>query len=80
MSHSIVFLSLILLASTVIAHGQAFVTVKDHQFILNNKPYYFVGTNYWYGSLLGLEKDKKRGCFGDGQKRALHSGPSQEGL
>ncbi len=61
MSHRIIFLSLILLASTVIAHSQAFVTVKDHQFILNNKPYYFIGTNYWYGSLLGLEKDKKRG-------------------
>jgi mannan endo-1,4-beta-mannosidase len=39
-----------------------FVSVKGHQFYLNNKPYYFIGTNYWYGSLLGLEKDKKRGA------------------
>jgi len=38
-----------------------FVKVKDHQFLLGGKPYYFIGTNYWYGTLLGLEKDKKRG-------------------
>ncbi|MEK7723179.1 MAG: beta-mannosidase, partial [Acidobacteriota bacterium] len=38
-----------------------FVKVKNHQFFIGEKPYYFIGTNYWYGSLLGLEKDKKRG-------------------
>lgn len=38
-----------------------FVTTRDHQFYLNNKPYYYVGVNYWYGGLLGLEKDPKRG-------------------
>lgn len=38
-----------------------FVTVKNHQFYIGDKPYYFIGTNYWYGTLLGLEKDKKRG-------------------
>jgi mannan endo-1,4-beta-mannosidase len=39
----------------------SFVTVKGHQLYLDGKPYYFVGTNYWYGSLLGLMKDEKRG-------------------
>jgi mannan endo-1,4-beta-mannosidase len=39
----------------------SFVAVKNGHLILNNKPYYFIGTNYWYGSLLGLEKDKARG-------------------
>lgn len=38
-----------------------FVKVKDHQFFIGDKPYYFIGTNYWYGTYLGLEKDKKRG-------------------
>src|SRR5215204_5658332 len=38
-----------------------FVTVKNHQFFIGDKPYYFIGTNYWYGTLLGLEKDKRRG-------------------
>src|SRR5688572_31604371 len=43
------------------ARASSFVTVKGHQFVADGKQYYFVGTNYWYGSLLGLEKDKKRG-------------------
>ena len=38
-----------------------FVRVKNHQFFLDGKPYYFIGTNYWYGGLLGLEKNPKRG-------------------
>src|SRR6476620_11045474 len=41
--------------------AQSFVKRQGHQFVLNGKPYYYIGTNYWYGGLLGLEKDKKRG-------------------
>jgi mannan endo-1,4-beta-mannosidase len=37
------------------------VKVRGHVLYRDNAPYYFVGANYWYGSLLGLEKDKKRG-------------------
>jgi len=37
------------------------VTVRGHQFYADGQPYYFVGANYWYGGLLGLEKDKSRG-------------------
>ena len=43
------------------ARSNSFVTVKNHQFFVDEKPCYFIGTNYWYGTLLGLEKDKKRG-------------------
>ncbi|MEO6732110.1 MAG: hypothetical protein ABIN01_12910 [Ferruginibacter sp.] len=39
----------------------SFVTVKEHQFQLNNKPYYYIGTNYWYGGLLALVKDPVKG-------------------
>jgi mannan endo-1,4-beta-mannosidase len=39
----------------------SFVAVKNHQFYLNGGPLYYVGTNYWYGSLLGLERDGRRG-------------------
>jgi hypothetical protein len=39
----------------------SFVTVKGHQLYLDDRPYYYVGTNYWYGSLLGLLKDDRRG-------------------
>lgn len=30
-----------------------FVTQKDGQFFIGEKPYYFIGTNYWYGAILG---------------------------
>lgn len=39
----------------------SFVTVKNHKFYVNNKPYYYIGTNYWYGSFLALEKDQRKG-------------------
>ena len=55
-------ISIVLLLTAVnTAQGPGFVTVRKHQFILNGKPYYFVGANYWYGSLLGRMDDPKRG-------------------
>ncbi|NNE99615.1 MAG: cellulase family glycosylhydrolase [Pyrinomonadaceae bacterium] len=53
----------VLIASLFVtcAFGSDFVSVRDGEFSLNKKPYIFMGTNYWYGSLLGLEKDSKRG-------------------
>ena len=41
---------------------QARITVKGTQFYKGNKPYSYIGTNYWYGSLLASEKvgDRKR--------------------
>jgi len=44
---------------------KSFVTVENGQFIKDGKPYYYIGTNYWYGSILGSagEKgDRKRLC------------------
>lgn len=38
-----------------------FVQRKGTQFVQNGQALYFVGTNYWYGSLLPLQKDPKRG-------------------
>lgn len=48
-------------ATILDAQPRSFVSVRGHTFQVNGSPYYFVGTNYWYGGLLGLEKDKKRG-------------------
>lgn len=50
-------------ASTIAAAAQppSFVTARGHQLFLDGKPYYFIGTNYWYGPLLGLEKDRRLG-------------------
>lgn len=55
---AILILTLLLVAT---AFGKGFVEVKGHEMRRNGRPYFFVGTNYWYGGLLGLEKDKKRG-------------------
>lgn len=40
---------------TTIKESNPFVRVKDGQFVINDEPYYFVGTNFWYGSILGSE-------------------------
>ena len=32
-----------------------FVTVEDGHFVKGGKPYYYVGTNFWYGAILGSE-------------------------
>ena len=40
-----------------------FVTVQDAKFYCHGKPYYFIGTNYWYGPLLaspGETGERKR--------------------
>jgi mannan endo-1,4-beta-mannosidase len=55
------YFTLLSIFSITILAEPSFVKVKNHQFVIGEKPYYFIGTNYWYGSYLGLEKDKKRG-------------------
>ncbi len=35
--------------------GNKFITVEEGQFIRNGKPYYYVGTNFWYGAQLGSQ-------------------------
>ena len=54
------FLSALLLAFSFISCANAqktdsFVSVKNGHFMLNSKPYYYVGTNLWYGAILGSE-------------------------
>lgn len=49
------------LSTHLFARQSSFVSVKGHALYTDGRPYYFVGTNYWYGSLLGLERDKRRG-------------------
>lgn len=67
------------------------VFVKNGQFIKNEKPYYFVGANFWYGALLGSEGeggDRERLCreldslhnIGLDNLRILACGEGREGL
>ncbi len=42
---------------------QAFVKVKNDRLVINDKPYYFCGTNFWYGYYLG-----SKGATGDRQR------------
>ena len=42
-----------------------FVQVKDGHFVRHGEPYYYVGTHFWYGAILGSEGqggDRKRLC------------------
>ncbi len=42
----------ILMAMPVLSKNQ-FVVVKDGHFLKDGQPYYYVGTNFWYGAILG---------------------------
>ena len=54
--------TIVVFASIVLQlHAQSFVQTKQHQFFLDSKPYYYIGANYWYGSNLGLQKDRQKG-------------------
>lgn len=55
------FIVIGVLSSSFFAQETPFVSAKNGQLSIGNEVYYFIGTNYWYGPLLGLEKDKKRG-------------------
>jgi mannan endo-1,4-beta-mannosidase len=40
----------------------AFVKVEGNQFMIKDKPYRFIGTNFWYGMHLGLVQNRARLC------------------
>ncbi|MCX6168238.1 MAG: cellulase family glycosylhydrolase [Ignavibacteriales bacterium] len=40
-------------SGVVVNESTGFINVNDTHFILNGKPYFFVGTNLWYGCYLG---------------------------
>src|SRR5438045_9330974 len=57
-NYALIFL---LFFATVTIAQPAFVKRSGQQFILKGKPYYYIGTNYWYGGYLSLEKNKTKG-------------------
>lgn len=59
LKQAFVFSTLLLFMQPAVA--QSFVQRKGAQLMLNGKPHYFIGANYWYGGLIGLEANKQRG-------------------
>ena len=55
-------IALALVFSTMACQAQERITVKGTQFFKGDKPYSYIGTNYWYGSMLASKKigDRKR--------------------
>jgi mannan endo-1,4-beta-mannosidase len=41
--------------------AQSWISVKEHQLLSYAKPHYYIGTNYWYGSLIASDPEKSRG-------------------
>lgn len=55
MKNILVSLILVLAACTTMAAKTPFVQVENGHFVRNGKPYYYVGTNFWYGAILASE-------------------------
>ena len=49
------------LASATARSQDGFVQAVNGQFRLNAKPYYYIGANYWFGSVLALQKNPAHG-------------------
>lgn len=50
-----IFCCLMMLAALLLSAKKGFVQVKDGHFVRDGIPYYYVGTNFWYGAILGSE-------------------------
>ena len=37
--------------------GETFIKVENGYFTKNGIPYYYIGANYWYGAILGLQEE-----------------------
>ena len=59
MKYSWIYPVLVIAAAVLLCSCQApklsFVTVKDGQFYCEDYPSHFIGTNFWYGAILGSE-------------------------
>ncbi len=51
----LVFLSILAGCESVQRKNPSFVGVRDGQFVRNDSVYRFIGTNFWYGAILGSE-------------------------
>ena len=59
--HKKILLLILAVVVSKILSAQSFIKEKGGNFYNNGKPFYYIGTNYWYGGLLALKKDRKSG-------------------
>lgn len=65
MKAKLLIITYLLTFAQLIVAQSSFVTVADGRFLRDGKPYYYVGTNFWYGAILGSEGqggDRARLC------------------
>lgn len=59
----ILSLSLAVMAASCTPNNHQFVTINEGRFEIEETPYYFIGTNFWFGAILGSQGeggDRKR--------------------
>ena len=56
-------LTAVVILSCVDRENHDIIRIEDGQFIKHEQPYYFIGTNFWYGPILASE-----GCGGDRER------------
>jgi mannan endo-1,4-beta-mannosidase len=61
---SLLLITSFLTSNFTFAQNQPRITVKGNQFFKGDKPYSYVGTNYWYGSLLASKSIGDRDRLG----------------
>lgn len=55
------FLLMLLVVFITSCKAQKYIVVKDSEFIKDGKSYHFIGTNYWYGAMIGAKNgDRER--------------------
>lgn len=48
-----IFILCLLLIMSGFVNANSFVSTQNGRFVSEEKPYYFIGTNFWYGAILG---------------------------
>ncbi len=65
MTRLLLFLTCLLSCELLPAQPADFVQIKNGRLVNRDKPYYFIGTNYWYGGLLALTPEGKERVRGE---------------